>query len=54
MIERLGIGKYLFKILHKEDCKSSWRGLTKDLSILRVPLKDIILIDVKYFHHLRS
>lgn len=48
MIKRLGIEKYIDRLYHRKDCKSTWHGLAKDLSILNIPLKDVVLIDVTY------
>jgi len=45
MIKRLNIGKYINRLFHREDCMSKWHGVSKNLSILGVPLKDVVLVD---------
>jgi len=46
VLDQLKIIKYVKRLFHRKHLVDSWQGyLTKDLSLLGVPMKDVILID---------
>ena len=51
MLKAFGIDKYIKKLFHRGDCSETWLGIAKDLTILKVPLKDVILIDVTHLFY---
>lgn len=46
VLKMYGLDKYVQRLLHRKDINKGWEGAAKDLRLLQVPLKDVILVDV--------